>query len=461
MEQTNQNKLGTMPMGKLLATMAAPLMLSMLIQALYNIVDGIYVAQYSQKALTATSLAFPIQTLMIAVAVGTGVGLNSLVSRRLGQKRFEEANSAASHGYVLSILSSLLFVIFGLFFSRGFFRLFTADAELIEMSHAYTSIVTILSFGVFTSIISERLLQSTGRTMMSMVTQLIGAVINIILDPIMIFGRYGFPEMGIAGAAWATVIGQIGAAIAGFILVKTVNKEIKVSFKKFKFDGVAVSNIYKVGLPAIIMQSIGTIMTTCMNAILIGFSDAAVAVLGVYYKLQSFIFMPVFGVTNALVSIVGYNFGAKNKKRIDQAFRLALITAIVIMAIGTVVFQLIPDKLMLLFEPEEELMTIGMSALRTISISFVLAAISIVIGSVSQGVGVGSLSLANSIVRQLALLLPSAYLLARFAGLEYVWYSYVIAEVLALVLVIFMMVRVYKQRIAPLKEYAAEQTQTA
>lgn len=456
MEQRKENKMGVMPVNKLLITMSLPIMISMLVQALYNIVDSIFVAKISENALTAVSLAFPIQNLMIAVAVGTGVGINSLLSRRLGEKKYADANAAATNGIFLSVLNWLVFAIFGLLFSRMFFKAFTDNQEIIDMGTQYISICTIFSIGVFLQITTERIIQATGVTIYNMIMQLVGAVVNIILDPILIFGLLGFPKMGVAGAAIATVIGQIVAMLLGIYFNATKNHEVSISFKGFKPNKNIIKEIYKVGLPSIIMQSIGSVMLVGLNKILILFSATAVSVLGIYFKLQSFVFMPLFGLTNGLVPIIGFNYGAKKKHRMVLATKLSLIYGVLIMFLGTIVFQLIPSQLLLLFNASEDMLSIGVPALRIISICFMFAGVSIVLSCVFQAVGNGVLSLITSIVRQLVIILPVSYLLAKFVGLNALWFAFPISECVSTIMSLFMYRYVYNKQIKPIKEFAEE-----
>lgn len=454
MEERKENRMGTMPINKLLITMSLPIMVSMLIQALYNIVDSIFVARIGQNALSAVSFAFPVQNLMIAVAVGTGVGINSLLSRRLGQRKYDEAVDTATNGIFVSILSWLVFAIFGLFFSRIFFKAFTDDKTIIDMGTKYISICTIFSIGVFIEITCERLLQATGITIYNMIVQITGAVINIILDPILIFGLFGFPKMGIVGAAVATVIGQILAMFLGIYFNITKNHEIKLDFKGFRPKFNIIKDIYKVGLPSIIMQSISSIMLVGMNKILALFSTTAVNVLGIYFKLQSFVFMPIFGLTNGLVPIIGFNYGAKKKKRIISATKLSILYAVIIMSIGTLIFQIMPDKLLLMFDATEDLLSIGIYALKIISICFIFAGISIVIASFFQAIGNGVLSLINSIVRQLVVILPVAYFMAKYIGLNYVWFAFPISEFVSTAMSLIMYDYIYKKYIKTMEEHS-------
>ena len=453
MEETQQrNKMSTMPMGKLLTTMSVPIMLSMLVQALYNIVDSIFVTQYSENALAAVSLAFPIQTLMIAVAVGTGVGINSLLSRRLGEKNFEDANRTATNGVFLGIMSWLVFAVLGLFFSRTFFEFFTKNQEIIDMGHQYLLICTVFSFGVFVQIAAERIMQATGKAVYNMISQGTGAIVNIILDPILIFGWLGLPQMGAAGAAIATVIGQISAMIIGLYLNMKKNPEIHMSFRHFRPDGKIIWEIYKVGIPSIVMQSIISVMTLLLNKIIIVFSETAVSVLGVYFKLQNFVFMPIYGMNNGLIAIIGYNYGAKDIKRIKQATKLAVIAAVIIMAAGTLLFQLIPAQLLSLFDTNGEIIKMGVPALQTISLCFVFAGFSIVCSSIFQAIGNAVLSLIMSVTRQLIVIVPAAYALSHWFGLAATWYAFPISEIVCTVLCIFLYRYVKRKYFLPLGE---------
>ena len=456
MEQQERSKmLGSMKMTSLVPKVSVPIMISMLVQALYNVVDSMFVAKYDPDALTAVSLAYPIQVLMIAVSTGLGVGINSLISRRLGEKRVEDARDAAKNGFFLLLLGYLLFLIFGLFFDGLFFRMSTKDETLRALGETYTGIVTIFSFGLFFSIGFERLVQATGNTMLSMIMQLVGAITNIILDPIMIFGYCGCPEMGIAGAAIATVVGQMFSMVLGFILNQTKNPELKLSFRRFRPKGETMKNILTVGFPSIIMQSISSVMSMLFNLILMPFGNAAVSVLGVYFKLQSFVFMPVFGLSNGLVAIVGYNYGARLKKRVYESVKVALVYAIAIMAAGMVLFMAIPNVLMGLFDEtvDGSICAIGAPALRIISTHFILAAIGITLSTVFQAIGKGFYSLIMSLCRQLIVLIPVAWLLSR-AGLETTWWSFPIAEVVSLTICLLLYRKVDREILSRLDEPA-------
>ena len=445
-----ENKMGVMPIPKLLISMSLPMIMSMLVQALYNVVDSMFVAQLNENALTAVSLAFPIQNLMIAVAAGTGVGINALLSKSLGEKKFETANTIAKNGILLGILSSLVFAILGLLGSRLFFEIQTKDAQIIEYGTQYMSVITIVSFGIFLQITFERLLQSTGKTIFNMITQGMGAIINIILDPILIFGWFGLPSMGVTGAAVATVIGQIFAALLGLFFNYKFNKEIHVSFKGFKPCRETIGNIYKIGVPSIIMQSIGSLTTFGINNILLMFSSTAATVFGVYFKLQSFVFMPVFGLTNGMIPIVAYNYGAQNKKRIYQTIKLSAIIAVGIMLVGLTIFQLFPQTLLGLFEASDHMLKIGVPALRTISLSFVFAGFGIVSSCVFQALGNGVYSMFISLTRQIVVILPVAFIFAKLFGLNMVWFAYPIAEVVSVFMCIFMLRRILKTKVKPL-----------
>ncbi len=450
LQTPRENKMGVMPVPRLLLTMSLPMVASMLVQALYNVVDSIFVSQINENALTAVSLTFPIQNLMIAVASGTGVGVNALLSRSLGEKNYEQANKAANNSVLLTACSYLVFALVGIFGSRLFFSMQTPDAQIQEYGFQYMSIVCILSFGVFGQVNMERLLQSTGLTFYAMITQGTGAIINIIFDPIMIFGYFGFPKMGVAGAAAATVFGQIVAFLLGIYFNFRKNTEIQLSPKRMRFHGPTVKTIYAVGVPSILMMSIGSVMTFCMNKILLMFSSTAAAVFGVYFKLQSFFFMPVFGMNNGIVPIIAFNYGARNKKRIMQTFRLGCCAAFVSMICGVIAFHLIPDQLLGLFNASEDLLAIGRTALRTISLSFLLAGFCIVIGSVFQALGNGVYSLIVSVCRQLLVLLPVAWVLAMTLGLDAVWWSFPIAEIVSLLVSLILFRRIYRQRIQTL-----------
>ena len=452
MEQTKENKMGTMPVNKLLVTMSLPMVISMIVQALYNIVDSIFVSRLSEDALTAVSMAFPMQNLMISVAVGTGVGINAMLSRALGEKKFEAANKTAENGIFIEVLGYVLFLLIGIFVTKPFFLAQAGAGDIANMGIEYTRICLLMSFGIFMQIGFERILQSTGRTIFTMITQSTGAIINIILDPILIFGLFGMPKMGVAGAAIATVTGQICAAILAITFNLTKNPDVHISFKGFKPQIIFVKNILSVGIPSIIMSSVGSAMTFGMNKILIAFSSTAVAVFGVYFKLNSFVFMPVFGLNNGMVPIVSYNYGAQNKKRLTKTIKLAIMYAVCIMFIGIMLFQFIPDVLLRLFDASDHMLEIGIPALRVISLSFAFAGICIVISSSLQALGHGFLSMMISITRQLIILLPSAYILAKIGGIHAVWWSFNIAEIASLTLSLLFFKHMYNKIIKHLGE---------
>ena len=427
-----ENKMGILPVGRLLAGMAIPMMVSMLVQALYNVVDSVFVAQLSTDALNAVSLAFPLQNLMIAVGGGTAVGMNALLSRSLGEKRQDMADKAANTGIFLALCSFVVFAAFGLTLSRAFFLAQTDISAIVEYGTDYATICLGCSIGMFCEFCFERLLQSTGRTMLSMCTQLIGAVTNIILDPILIFGLFGAPRLEVAGAAVATVAGQVLAASIAVLLNLKCNPDIHILLRAIRWNGQIAREIYRVGLPSIVMQSISSVMTFGLNKILISFTDLATAVFGAYFKLQSFVFMPVFGLNNGMVPIISYNYGAGRLDRVKKTVRLTIITATVIMCAGFAAFQLIPGTLLSFFNAKDEMLSIGMLALRIISFHFLLAGFDIIAGSVCQAIGNPIHSLIVSVCRQLVVLLPVAWLLAQTGQLNLVWLAFPIAELIAL-----------------------------
>lgn len=443
-ENTQENKMGAMPVNRLLISMSLPMMISMLVQALYNIIDSIFVSRINENALTAVSLAFPLQSLMIAFGVGTGVGINALLSRALGEKDSEKVNKAAVNGIFLDGVNFVIFLLIGLFAATPFYLSQTGDAEIFSYGKQYLSIVCCCSLGMFTQFVFERLLQSTGKTFYTMLTQGMGALINIILDPIFIFGYFGLPAMGVAGAAIATVIGQTVAGIAAVAVNLKKNTEIKLQFRGFRPDMAIIGEIYKVGVPSIIMQSIGSLMTYGMNQILLAFTSTAATVFGVYFKLQSFVFMPIFGLNNGMVPIVAYNFGARNKERLTRTVKLSMVYAVCLMAAGFLVFQIFPAQLFAMFDASETMLAIGVPALRIISLSFVLAGFGIVSGSVFQALGNGVYSLIVSVARQLLVLLPVAFLLSLTGNLNAVWWAFPIAELVSFGVSVFFLIRIYR-----------------
>ena len=447
-----ENKMGVMPLNRLLISMSVPMMISMLVQALYNIVDSMFVAQLSENALTAVSLAFPAQNLMIAVATGTGVGVNAALSRNLGEKNFDRANRIADHALFLAAMSYIVFAIFGLFFARQFFRLQTDIEEIVDLGTTYLRICTIASFGLFTGIACERLLQSTGKTIYSMYTQGLGAIINIVLDPILIFGLLGAPKMGVTGAAVATVIGQCVACIVAGTCNHKFNHEVQLSFKGFRPNLKIIGNIYAVGIPSIIMQSISSIMTYCMNLILVQFTVTATAVFGVYFKLQSFFFMPVFGLNNGITPIIAYNYGARHRKRMLKTVKVSMFIAFCFTFIGFLAFEFIPKTLLGLFSASEDMLTIGIPALRIIGIHYLIAWFCIIAGTVFQALGKAVFSMIVSIMRQLFVLVPAAYILASIGGLHAVWWSFPIAEIISLIVSVAFLVVINRTIIQKIPE---------
>ncbi len=440
-----ENKMGVMPVKKLLVSMSLPMMASMLVQALYNIVDSIFVSRVSENALTAVSMAFPLQTLMIALAGGTGVGINAILSRALGEKDFAKADKTAENGIFLALLSYLVFLVIGLTVVKPFYMSQTDDAEIIAYGEQYLTVVLTCSFGIFGQFIFERLLISTGRTMLTMITQGTGAIINLILDPIMIFGLLGMPKLGIRGAAVATVIGQIIAAIVACVLNVKKNKEINIRLRGFRPDGAMIAQIYRIGIPSIIMQSIGSLMVYIMNKVLIGFSSTAVAVFGVYFKLQSFVFMPVFGLNNGLIPIIAYNYGAGKRERMMKTWRFAWILATAILLVGVVAFEVFPTPLLRIFDASDEMLAIGTVALRVIGVHFPVAAYCIVTGSMFQALGTSVYSMITSIMRQVVVLIPAAILLAQLGNVDYVWWSFPIAEIMSAAATTFFFDRIYRK----------------
>lgn len=452
-----QNKMGTMPVRKLLISMSLPMMASMLVQALYNIVDSIFVSRVSEAALTAVSISFPIQNLMISLGVGIGVGVNALLSKSLGEGNQKHAQRIALQGIFIELICCLIFILIGFFAMDVFFRGQTNDAEIIALGKDYLSICCIFSVGLFAQLIFERLLQATGRTMLSMISQCTGAITNILCDPLLIFGvpALGIPAMGVTGAAIATVFGQIVGGIVAIVLNVRKNKELRFAVRGFRVEGKVCGSILYIGIPSAIMGSIGSFMTYGINKILFAFGEigkTAAAVFGIYFKLQSFVFMPVFGLNNGMVPIVSFNYGARRADRILQTVRLSAIYAVSIMVVGMAVVQLIPGQLLLLFDASEHMLRIGVPALRIISLCFVFAGFSIVCSSVFQALGNSFFSMIMSITRQLAVLLPAAYVLAHTIGLEAVWYAFPIAEVFCLVIAVLMLRHTYNKVIKPLDE---------
>lgn len=453
--EPNENRMGYAPILPLLLKISLPMVLSMLIQALYNVVDSLFVARLSEDALSAVSLAFPVQSLMIAVSVGTGVGISSLLAKRLGEKKWDAVTKTAGNGIILSIFSYLLFLLFGLLGTQWFFNLQTDSPAIYAYGCDYLSVVTIFSFGLFGQVCFERLLQATGKTIFVMISHGLGAIINIIFDPLLIFGIGPFPAMGVKGAAVATVLGQIFGWLFAMVVNRLYNAELRLRFRKIRFCIRTVGEIYKVGLPSIIMQSIGSVMTLGMNSILTGFNamaaglgNTAVATFGVYFKLQSFVFMPVFGFNNGLVPIVAYNYGAHKKERMLGAIRWAMLFVCGYMFLGTLAMLLLPKQLLAWFDASATMFAIGVPALRIIGCSFVIAAVCIVCGSVFQALGNGVYSMTVSIARQLVVLLPAAFLLAQTNNINLVWVAFPLAELASLGVTMFFYHRILKHKVA-------------
>lgn len=445
MENISSNKMEHMEIQKLVISMSIPIIISMVVQALYNIVDSIFVAMISTDALNAVSMCYPVQTIMVAIACGTAVGFNTLLARCLGEKKYSRANNIVMHGILLGFFNGLLFAILGVFFSNSFLRLFTNNELVLSMGNSYIQICTLFSFTVFVQIIFERIMQATGNAIYNMVMQAAGAIINIILDPIFIFGLFGFPEMGVAGAAIATVTGQFCAMMIGYIIAKRKIKEIDISVRHFKCSSSILYKIYSVGLPAICMQSILSFMTVFMNMILIPYSDLAISVFSIYYKLQNFLNMAVLGITNALIPIVAYNYGAQKKERIKESIHFSLILSIGIMLIGTLIFQLFPRTLISMFHANQEMYDLAIPALRIISLSFICAGINMILCSCFQALNHANASLVITLLRQLILLLPLTYILAKLFGLNIGWVSFIITETLCAILSIVIWMNIKKK----------------
>ncbi|MBQ1169918.1 MAG: MATE family efflux transporter [Oscillospiraceae bacterium] len=445
-----ENKMGVMPVGRLLINMALPMIISMLVQALYNVVDSIYVSRISESAVTALSLAFPIQNMQIGFAVGIGVGINALLSKSLGEGDQEAANRTAGNGMILMFIVTGAFMLFGFFGVRPFYEVQSNVAETVEGGIAYSRICCVFVLGSFMQIYAERLLQSTGRTVLSMVSQATGAIINIILDPVFIFGWFGLPALGMAGAAIATVIGQWSAALLGLYLNEKHNPEVQFGRRYAKLDGKIVRAILTVGIPSIIMNAIGSVMNFGMNQILQGFTETATGVFGIYFKIQSFFFMPLFGLNGATISIIAFNYGARKPERIIKTLKLSCGAGLALMVTGLLVFQFAPDLLLGMFNPTEEFLMIGRSCLRTISWSFPIAAVCIILSASFQALGNGIYATITSICRQLVVLLPAAYLLSLSGNVNLVWLAYPIAELASGSATMFFFIRIFRQKIKPL-----------
>ncbi len=460
MDKAVEHKMGRAPIVPLLFSMGVPIMISMMVQALYNVVDSIFISRTGEAALTAVSLIFPIQIIIIAFAVGTAVGMNALLSRRLGEGRPDLASDVAMHGIVLAFALGGLIALFGLTLPRWFIPMFTSDADIISMGNTYVLIITIFSFSVFGQLMIERIMQGSGDTLTPMFTQILGAVINIALDPILIFGYFGMPALGVMGAAIATVTAQVIAFTTGMILLRRRSKILTIRFRSFRFKWETVRGIYHVGFSSIIMQSIGSVMSVGMNAILISFSSTAVAFFGIYFRLQSFIFMPIFGLVTAMISIVAFNYGARQKERILQTIRMTAIIAMGIMCAGTLLFFFGARFLLGFFDASDELLAIGIPAMKIISFHFPIAAIAITLSVSFQGLGKGTYSLTISVIRQLVVLLPAAFLLSSFGGVGYTWFAFIFSETASLTLALLFFRRIYRRRISLLEVSPAPLSQT-
>ena len=448
-----ENKMGREPVGRLLLTMGLPLIISMLVQALYNVVDSIYVSRISESAVTAMSLAFPIQNLMIGFATGLGVGVNALLSKSLGEGDRERANGAAGNGVVLMLLFTAIFVLCGFLGARPFFAMQSEVAETVDGGASYIAICCIFSLGIFVEVLGERLLQASGRSVYTLFTQGLGAIVNIILDPIFIFGWFGIPAMGMAGAAIATVIGQWIAGIMAIIFILKFNADVKFALSYLKPRKEIIRPILVVGIPSVVMVAVGSVMNFGLNQILQSFKDygeTATGVFGIYFKLQSFFFMPLFGLNNAAISLIAFNYGARKPERITGTLKRVVVTAIIIMLLGVTAFQCVPHILLQLFEPSPEFLSMGISALRTISLSFSMAGICIALGASFQALGNGIYSTITSLCRQLVVLLPAAYLLSLSGDVHGVWWAFPIAEIASLTMTMIFFVRIYRQKVKPM-----------
>mgnify|MGYP002535747733 FL=1 len=450
-QMTHENKMGTMPVRKLLMSMAWPAILSMTINAMYNVVDSIFVSRIGEDALTAVSLVNPIQMMIIAISVGSGVGINSLIARRLGAKNQEAADKAASTSIRIGLFNYLIFFVIGVFFAKPFISGYAEEGTFIfESACQYLQIVCIGSLFLNIQVVLEKVLQSTGNMVAPMKCSLTGAIVNVILDPILIFGLFGMPQMGVAGAALATIIGQMCGMIMGVSIVLRGEHLVNIKIRGFKMDWKIVADIYKVGLPSIVMQSIASVMIIFYNMILVAYSTTAVAVLGIYFRIQAFVFMPVFGLNQGAMPILGYNYGARNKDRLMKTYKEAFKVALIVMAAGTVLFQAIPAQLLLIFDASEEMLRIGVPALRLISLCFIPAAFGIITGTLFQGTGHGVLSLYASVIRQLVGILPLAYILIKIGGVTLSWLAFPLAEILGLIYSAITLRWLYKKEISKL-----------
>ena len=455
---TKENKMGVMPIDKLIISMSLPIMISMLVQALYNIVDSIFVAKISEDALTAVSLAFPIQNLMIAVGAGTAVGVNALLARSLGEKDYDRVNKIAENAVFLVVLSYAAFLLIGLFLVEPFYRSQTDIESIIKYGKDYMVVVCCFSFGIFTQLMFERMLQATGKTIYTMITQSVGAVINIILDPILIFGLFGMPKLGVTGAAVATIIGQIAAGIMAAAINHLKNHEVNINMLGFRPSGHIIKMIYGIGVPSIVMQAIGSVMNYGMNVILISFSSTATAVFGVYFKLQSFVFMPAFGFNNGVIPVIAYNYGAGSRERVVKTMKHSVAYIMGLLFVGLIVFQAIPEPLLRLFEASDNMLALGVPALRIISLSFIFAGFCIACGSAFQALGKAVYSMIVSVARQLIVLLPVAYMLSKLGNVDYVWWAFPIAEIMSLIMTVLFLVILNKKVISKIENDETDYT---
>ena len=455
---TKENKMGVMPIDKLIISMSLPIMISMLVQALYNIVDSIFVAKISEDALTAVSMAFPIQNLMIAVGAGTAVGVNALLARSLGEKDYDRVNKIAENAVFLVVLSYAAFLLIGLFLVEPFYRSQTDIESIIKYGKDYMVVVCCFSFGIFTQLMFERMLQATGKTIYTMITQSVGAVINIILDPILIFGLFGMPKLGVTGAAVATIIGQIAAGIMAAAINHLKNHEVNINMLGFRPSGHIIKMIYGIGVPSIVMQAIGSVMNYGMNVILISFSSTATAVFGVYFKLQSFVFMPAFGFNNGVIPVIAYNYGAGSRERVVKTMKHSVAYIMGLLFVGLIVFQAIPEPLLRLFEASDNMLALGVPALRIISLSFICAGFCIACGSAFQALGKAVYSMIVSVARQLIVLLPVAYMLSKLGNVDYVWWAFPIAEIMSLIMTVLFLVILNKKVISKIENDETDYT---
>ncbi len=455
---TKENKMGVMPIDKLIISMSLPIMISMLVQALYNIVDSIFVAKISEDALTAVSMAFPIQNLMIAVGAGTAVGVNALLARSLGEKDYDRVNKIAENAVFLVVLSYAAFLLIGLFLVEPFYRSQTDIESIIKYGKDYMVVVCCFSFGIFTQLMFERMLQATGKTIYTMITQSVGAIINIILDPILIFGLLGMPKLGVTGAAVATIIGQIAAGIMAAAINHFKNHEVNINMLGFRPSGHIIKMIYGIGVPSIVMQAIGSVMNYGMNVILISFSSTATAVFGVYFKLQSFVFMPAFGFNNGVIPVIAYNYGAGSRERVVKTMKHSVAYIMGLLFVGLIVFQAIPEPLLRLFEASDNMLALGVPALRIISLSFIFAGFCIACGSAFQALGKAMYSMIVSVARQLIVLLPVAYMLSKLGNVDYVWWAFPIAEIMSLIMTVLFLVILNKKVISKIENDETDYT---